>query len=169
MCLWLLICDVSSMSDYTYGCNLWQCYMLAEVGSTWATRMASVPLQSPVKFNFCNPDEWPKWRKAAASCSVQYGNWKRGVTEQHLVILQEAEDVLTSRNNDRKKYDQVLGKMDEFFKVWKNIIFKRVKFNRRTQQELETAKLYITSMYSLTTDWQYGNLQDEIICNHPIA
>ena len=33
----------------------------------WLSRseqqMASVPLQPPAKFNFSNPDEWPKWRR----------------------------------------------------------------------------------------------------------
>ena len=46
---------------------------------------------------------------------------------------EEAEDVLTSTNisnDDRKQYDQVLGKMDEFFKVQKNVIFERARFNR---------------------------------------
>ena len=78
----------------------------------------------------------------------------------------EAEDVLTSTNisnDDRKQYDQVLGKMDEFFKVWKNVIFERARFNWRTQRIGETAEESITCLYSLAADYQYGNLKDEMI------
>ncbi len=45
---------------------------------------------------------------------------------------EEAEDVRTSTNiseADRGRYAQVLGKMDEFFKIRKNIIFERARFN----------------------------------------
>ena len=81
-------------------------------------------------------------------------------------LSEEAEDVLTSTNiseADRGRYAQVLGKMDEFFKVQKNVIFERARFNRRTQRQGETAEEFITSLYSLAADCQYGNLRDEMI------
>ena len=74
---------------------------------------------------------------------------------------EEAEDVLISANiseADRGRYAQFLGKMDEFFKVRKNVIFKQSRFNRRTQRQGETAEEFITSLYSLAADCQYGNL-----------
>ena len=74
---------------------------------------------------------------------------------------EEAEDVLTSTNiseTDRGRYAQVLGKRDEFFKVRKNVIFERARFNWRIQRQGETAKEFITSLYSLAADCQYGNL-----------
>ena len=43
-------------------------------------------------------------------------------------VGEEAEDVLTSTNitaQNRKKYDKVLGKFDDFFKVRKNVIDER--------------------------------------------
>ena len=49
---------------------------------------------------------------------------------------EEAEDILTSTNiseADGRKYVQVLGKINKFFKVWKNVIFKRPRFNWETQ------------------------------------
>ena len=70
---------------------------------------------------------------------------------------------LPTSNDDRKQYNQVLGKMDEFFKVRKNIIFERARFNRRTQRNGETAEEFITCLYSLAADCQYGNLKDEMI------
>ena len=57
--------------------------------------------------------------------------------------------MLTSTNftaQSRKQYNDVLGKFDDFFKVRKNIIYERARFNQRLQQEDETAEQYITSL-----------------------
>ena len=37
----------------------------------------------------------------------------------------------------RKKYNKVLGKLDNFFKVRKNVLYKCVRFNKKSQQEEE--------------------------------
>ena len=45
---------------------------------------------------------------------------------------EEAGDVLSLTNiteANRKKYDQVVKKFDDFFKVRRNTVFERVKFN----------------------------------------
>ena len=127
--------------------------------------MASVPLQPPVKFTCSNPDEWPKWRRRFEQFRIASGMAGESKERQISTLLyclgEEAEDVLTSTNiseADRGRYAQVLGKMDEFFKVRKNVIFERARFNRRTQRQGETAEEFITSLYSLAADCQYGNL-----------
>ena len=65
---------------------------------------------------------------------------------------EEADDVLISTNiseESRKKYDDVLAKFDAHFRVHKNIIFKTVGFNRRTQEDDESVDQFIMSLYSL--------------------
>ena len=96
--------------------------------------MASVPLQPPAKFNFSNPDEWPKWRRRFEQFRIASGMAGESEERQISTLLyclgEEAEDVLTSTNiseADRGRYAQVLGKMDEFFKVRKNVIFERAR------------------------------------------
>ena len=86
--------------------------------------MASVPIHPPVKFNFHNPDEWLKWRRRFEQFRVAAGMESESEERQISTLLyclgEEAEDVFTSTNisnNDRKQCDQVLGKMDAFFKV----------------------------------------------------
>ena len=79
---------------------------------------------------------------------------------------EEADDVLTSTNistEDRKKYKQVLAKFDAHFKVRKNIIFERARFNRRMQEEEESVEQFITSLYSLADNCEYGNMKEELI------
>ena len=60
------------------------------------------------EYNFSNSDEWPKWRNCSKNGRLLY-------------CFSEEADVLTEA--DRGRYAQVLGKMNEFFKIQKNAIF----------------------------------------------
>ena len=64
---------------------------------------------------------------------------------------------------DRKDYDKILGKFDAFFKVRKNTIFKRARFNKRNQLEGESAESYITALYELAENSDYSALKAETI------
>ena len=78
----------------------------------------------------------------------------------------KAEDALTSTKisaADRKKYDTVIGQFDRFFKVQKNVIFEWALFNCRCQGQSETAEQFITSLYSLVENCEYGELKDQMI------
>ena len=79
---------------------------------------------------------------------------------------EQAEAVLTSTNataDERAVYATVLSKFDEFFKVRKNVIFERARFNRRNQHEGESAEDYIVALYDLAENCEYGALQSEMI------
>ena len=78
----------------------------------------------------------------------------------------EAEDILISTNissDDKKSYESVLGKFNDYFKVRKNVIFERARFNRRNQLKGEPAEQYITELYRLVETCEYGNLTPEMI------
>ena len=56
---------------------------------------------------------------------------------------EEFEAVLSSTNPseaDLTDYAEILGKFNGFFKVGKNVIFERARFNHRNQLEGETAE-----------------------------
>ena len=79
---------------------------------------------------------------------------------------EESESVLTSMNataNDRKEYAQVIKKFNAFFKIRKNVIFERARFNCRNHLTGETAEQYIMTLYTLAEPCEYGNLKDEMI------
>ena len=81
-------------------------------------------------------------------------------------VGEEAEAVLTSTGiteAERKVYATVLAKFDGYFKVRRNVIFERARFNRRNQEEGETAEKYITELYTLAENCNYGDLRDEMI------
>ncbi len=78
----------------------------------------------------------------------------------------EAEDVLTSTNitaDDRKRYTAVVDKLDEFFRVRKNVIYERAKFNRRDQKEGESVETYITELYRLAESCEYGDMKEQLL------
>ena len=100
--------------------------------------MAQIRLQTPDPFNFKNPDDWPRWKRRFEQFRVASGLKDEDATKQVSTLLyclgEEAEAVLTSTNataEDRKVYDTIIGKFDEFFKIRKNVIFERARFNRR--------------------------------------
>ena len=73
------------------------------------------------------------------------------------------------REEERKKYDDVLSKFDSFFKVRKNIIFERAQFNRRNQLESKSTKQFITALHSLAEYCEYRTVRDEMIADRLLA
>ena len=131
--------------------------------------LASV-LQTPAPFPFNSPDEWPKWKRRFEQYRIASGLAKEDDECQVSTLLyclgEEADDVLTSTNitvESRKKFADVLQKFNEFFKVRKNVIFERARFNQRSQGETETAEQFITSLYSLAADCEFGELKEQLI------
>ena len=132
--------------------------------------MANLRLQPPDPFNFRNPDEWPRWKRRFEQFRTASGLSTEDDLRQVSTLLyclgEEADDVLISTNiseEDRKVYNSVMAKFDEFFKVRKNVIFERAKFNCRNQLPGETAEQYITALYSLIESCDYGNLKEEML------
>ena len=79
---------------------------------------------------------------------------------------EEAENVLTSTgisDDERKRYDAVMSKLDGFLKVRKNLIFERARFNQRNQSEGKSIEQYITALYHLVETCEYGDWTDEML------
>ena len=132
--------------------------------------MAQIRLQPPEPFNFKNPDDWPRWKRRFQQFRVASGLEAEEAVKQVSTLLyclgEEAEAVLNSTNatqEESKEYDTVIGKFDAFFKVRKNVIFERARFNRRNQLEGELAEQYIMELYRLADNCDYGAMRDEMI------
>ena len=54
-------------------------------------------------------------------------------------------------------------KLDDFFKVRRNVIYERARFNKRNQLAGESAEKYIMELYSLVENCDYGTLTSEMI------
>ena len=83
-----------------------------------------------------------------------------------------AEDVMTSTDiseDNRKQFDSVIAKFDSFFKIHKNVIFEHARLNRCSQEDGESAEEFITSLYQLVENCEYGALPDQMIHERNVA
>ena len=112
----------------------------------------------------------PRWKRRFEQFRIASGLSTEGGQKQVSTLLycmgEDAEDTLLSTgitSDEKKRYQTVVDKFDAFFKVRRNVIFERAKFNRRVQEENETIEQFITSLYSLAETCDYGNLTEEMI------
>ena len=129
----------------------------------------SIPVATPEQFDFKRPDEWLRWKRRfeqfLCASGLDKESDERKVSTLLYCLGPDADDVLTSTSigdEDRKKYSEVVAKLDAHFKVRRNVIFERVRFNKRNQLENETAEEYITALYSLVETCDYGTMKDEL-------
>ena len=86
--------------------------------------MATAPFQPSALFRFSKPEEWGKWKRRFEQYRVASGLSEKSDKCQASTLLYclavNAEDILTTihiSDENRKKYDKVLEKFDEFFLV----------------------------------------------------
>ena len=131
----------------------------------------SISLKPPAAFNFRKPDEWPQWLKRFEQFRLASGlseekNRVKQISTLLYCLGEEAESVLASTHitsEKRQKYDTVVAKLNGHFKVRKNVIFERARFNHRNQLAGESAEQYITTLYSLLENCEYGELTSQMI------
>ena len=61
-------------------------------------------------------------------------------------------------NESEKKYADAFARFDAHFQVHKNVIFERANFNLRVKEHEESGEQFITSLYALSENCQYGKL-----------
>ncbi len=130
----------------------------------------NIRLEPPAPFPFKTPDQWQRWKKRFNQYRLASGLSTEGDERQISTLLycmgEDAEETLNSTDiteANRKVYNTVVLKFDEFFKIRKNVIFERARFNLRAQGERESIEQFITSLYSLAESCEFGALKDELI------
>ena len=133
-------------------------------------QFAQLRLQLPDQFNFRTPDDWPRWLRRFQQYRVASGLATAEEAQQISTLLyamgEEAEEVLksTGATEERlKTFDDVVAQFAGYFQVRRNVIYERARFNRRNQQDGETAEHYIMELYSLAENCDYGTLKEEMI------
>ena len=115
------------------------------------------PPPPPNSFDFKSPDKWLWWKQRFQQFRLASGLSTEDQERQVCILLysmgDEAEDIprSTSISEDKRKVNMALERFDQFFKVHKNVIFKRAKFNQRCQRYSESTKQFITSLYCWVT------------------
>ena len=145
-------------------------YIIIEDKSLHGVRMANISLEAPAHFNFSRPEDWTKWKRRFNQYCITSDLAEEGEVCQISTLLycmgNDADTILTSTNisrDDRKKYDRVVAKPNDFFKVQANVIYERAKFNHRDQKEGESIEQYISVLYELVESCEYGELRDKML------
>ena len=101
------------------------------------TVVTNLQLQPPTPFCFKDTEEWPRWKRRFEQFRLASGLKEQGEERQGSTLLycfdEDAEEILDTTQiseEDRKSYTKVIGEFDNYFKVRKNIIFERARFNR---------------------------------------
>ena len=131
---------------------------------------ATFQVATPEPFCFNRPEEWEKWVRRFERFRVASGLSSRdGEIQVNTLIYamgDQADDIFRSftlSEEERKSYSVVKEKFDRHFIQRHNVIFERTRFNRRKQEEGESAETFITALFSLAEHCGYGNLHDEMI------
>ena len=118
--------------------------------------MASYQIAPPQRFNFSQPEEWPKWIRRFERFRQASGlNTKAQDSQVNTLVYamgDEADDILTSlglTDEQKKEYETVKDKFEAHFVKRRNTIFERAKFNQRRQEEGESVDSFMTSLYCL--------------------
>ena len=91
--------------------------------------MANIHLEAPARFKLSCPEDWTKWKRRFNQYLIASGLAEERVCQISTLLYcmgEEADMILTSTNiscDDRKKYDQVVAKLDAFFKERNNVIY----------------------------------------------
>ena len=56
-----------------------------------------------------------------------------------------------------------MAKFESFFSVGKNVVIEHTQFSKRSQLPDEPVEQFITSLYNLTADYNFGELKDKLI------
>ena len=175
-CLSLLICHDSEHLSLLHGDRCGICYsfvfesQFSKFSRVNDDHMASYQVSAPEPFNFSRPTEWVKWIRRFERFRVASGIDKHSEAAQVNSLVysmgDQADDILRSFNlseEDSKKYTVVKEKFASHFVKRKNVIFERAKFNMRKQEDGETVDSFITALYELVEDCNYGLLREEMI------
>ena len=106
------------------------------------------------------------FRTITFSVCVSSASQERQISTLLYCLGQDAKEVLVSTGittEERKQYDDVVAKLDQFFKVRKNTIFERARFNHRNQLEGESDEQYITVLFGLADNCDYGDFKSQTI------
>ena len=132
--------------------------------------MALFTITPPGAFTFSQPDNWSRWirrfERFRQASGLQSKSQESQINTLIYTMGDQADDILLSfqlSEEDKKKYDIVLTKFQGHFVKRRNVIYERMKFNQRIQQEGESVESFVTDLYALSETCNYGELTNEMI------
>ncbi|CAG5992962.1 unnamed protein product [Menidia menidia] len=131
---------------------------------------ATFTIKPPEPFDFAKPQEWEKWirrfERFRVASNLNNSTDANQVNTLVYCMGDEADNVLRGldlTDVHRQRYDAVKSAFDRHFVPRKNVIYERAKFNKRVQQLAEPVDSFITALYALAENCEYGALHDELL------
>ena len=126
--------------------------------------------QPPERFTFSKPEGWPSWIKRferyRSASSLDVKEEERQVSSLIYSMGEEAEDILESfrlSDDEQKSYETVRTKFESYFVKKRNIVFDRISFFQRRQEEGEPVASFVNDVYALAKHCNFGALHDEMV------
>ncbi len=143
---------------------------VVQAAAVVAATQVTYRVTPPSEFDFRQPESWTKWIRRFERFRQASRLYTEPETNQVNSLIyhmgDEAEDVMSSMNLDvaeARTYQTVLNKFRGHFVMSKNVIFERAMFNKRVQEDGETADAYINSLHILSEHCDYGELREDLI------
>ena len=118
--------------------------------------MASYRIPAIDQFTFIKPEEWPRWirrfERFRQASDLTSKSQETQISTLVYSMGDKAEDILqlfALTGEDVKKYDMVKAKFEAHFVKRRNTIYERARFNRRKQEDSESADEFIKDLYRL--------------------
>lgn len=131
--------------------------------------MASFQVNPPEQFSFKSED-WKSWitrfERFRIASELSEKTERTQVNTLIYSMGPQAEDLLESfglTDGNKKKYEPVKKKFQEYFAIRTNIIFERAKFNQRKQEPGESVDCFIASLYAMVDYCSFGAMKDELL------
>lgn len=131
---------------------------------------ATFTIKPPEPFDFAKPQEWERWSRRferfRLASNLNSSSEANQVNTLVYCMGDEADDVLRGLEltaMQRQQYNAVKTAFDRHFVPRKNVIYERAKFNKRVQQPSEPVDTFITALYALAENCEYGALHDDLL------
>lgn len=132
--------------------------------------MALFQIAPAESFSFATPNDWPPWKQRFLrfrTASGLDGKPEKSQVDALVYLMRpQAEDIFKTFKLEpdvQKKFEVVLQEYEAYFVPRRNIIYERVKFNTRTQQDGESVEDFVTALHTLASTCDYGELREDLI------
>ena len=132
--------------------------------------MADFGLKQPPQFDFKKKASWSVWIKRFDRYRLASGLSKKEGDKQVSALIYamgpDADEILSQfqlSDDDEKNYAAVKKSFDEYFSATRNVLYEVCKFCKRRQGERESVEAYVTSLYTLSDTYEFGERRDREI------
>ncbi|UYV72865.1 K02A2.6-like [Cordylochernes scorpioides] len=133
--------------------------------------MNNLPPPSAFTIDQNDPNKWPKWRKKIENYIIASDLNSKTIQQQRAILLHIIGDLALEiyntfgfeENAQSPTIKDILDKYDQYFRPFKNTIYKRYLFFTCEQKLNQTFDDFVTEIKSKAEDCEFENIKDSLI------